>query len=108
MRKVINMASRTLSPTRAKMPAQKLAATKRQKRECVRFPWAQTSAEDSPIIGRLSSVDGRMSFRMSRRTEMDSRMVILKPSFSPLLSLMKKEARSRTSRYKRGTMKMTT
>ena len=33
---------------------------------------------------------------MSSRTEMESRMVILKPSFSPLVWLMKKEARSRT------------
>ena len=37
-----------------------------------------------------------MSLRMRRRTEMESRMVILKPSFSPLVWLMKKEARSRS------------
>ena len=37
-----------------------------------------------------------MSLRMSSRTEMESRMVILKLSFSPLVWLMKKEARSRT------------
>lgn len=49
-------------------------------------------------MGRLSSVDGRMSFRINSRTEMDNSMVILKPSFSPRASLMKKEAKSRTSR----------
>lgn len=92
------MASRTLIPTRAKMPTQKLARNKGQKNERLRIPCRQTWEEGSPIIGSLSSVDGRMSLRISSKTEMDNSMVILKPSFSPLASLMKKEAKSRTNR----------
>lgn len=97
-KKVTTMASKTLKPTRAKMPTQKLAGNQGQKREHLQLLWSQTWPEDSPIIGRLSSVDGRMSFRINSKTEMDNSMVILKPSFSPRASLMKKEAKSRTSR----------
>lgn len=47
-----------------------------------------------------------MSLRINNRTEMDKSMVTLKPSFSPLASLMKKEAKSNTRKKAIGTTRL--
>lgn len=62
----------------------------------------------SPIIGRLFSVEGNMSWRISSKTEMDRSIVTLKLSFSPLASLMKNEAKSRMRKKKSGTIRFMT
>lgn len=61
-----------------------------------------------PMSGVLLDMEGRMSFRMSSRTEIASRTVTLKPSFSPRWSAMKKEARSRVRKNKMGNRKLMT
>lgn len=86
------------TPPRRRFPRRSWLGKKSQKHVCLKILRSQSWRGDSPIIGRLSSVEGRMSFRISSKTEMDNRMVILKPSFSPRASLMKKEAKSRTNR----------
>lgn len=60
------------------------------------------------MSGVLLDMEGRMSFRMSSRTEIASRTVTLKPSFSPRWSAMKKEARSRVRKNKMGNRKLIT
>lgn len=61
-----------------------------------------------PIIGSLSSVDGRISLSIRSKTKMDRSMVTLNPSFSPLASPMKNEAKSSTSRNSSGTIRLIT
>lgn len=51
---------------------------------------------------------GRMSFRISSRTEMANSTVTLKPNFSPLQSEIKKEARSRLRKKRIGNRKLMT
>lgn len=58
--------------------------------------------------GVLLDMEGRMSFRMSSRTEMASSTVTLKPSFSPRWSAMKKEAMSRVRKNAMGSKKLMT
>lgn len=64
--------------------------------------------ESAPMSGVLLDMEGRMSFRMSSRTEMASSTVTLKPSFSPRWSAMKKEARSRIRKNRMGNRKLVT
>lgn len=110
------MASRTLIPTRAKTPAQYVA------RRCREIACRCTVTKSlylikisildlqgcSPIIGRLFSVEGNMSWRISSKTEMDRSIVTLKLSFSPLASLMKNDAKSRIRKKKSGTIRFMT
>lgn len=58
-----------------------------------------------PIRGHLWDLDGRMSFRISKSTEIPSSTVTLKHNFSPL-SGMKKEARSKTRKNNIGSWKL--
>lgn len=58
--------------------------------------------------GVLLDMEGRMSLRMSSRTEMASSTVTLKPSFSPRWSEMKKEATSRVKKNRIGNRKLIT
>ncbi len=64
-------------------------------------PWTELL----PIRGHLWDLEGRMSFRMSRSTEIPSSTVTLKHSFSPL-SGMKKEARSKMRKNNIGSWKL--
>ena len=59
------------------------------------------------MMGILLDVAGRMSLRMSCKTVMASKTVTLKPSFSPPLSEMRKEAMSRPRKNKTGNRKLT-
>lgn len=61
-----------------------------------------------PIRGVSLDMAGRISLRMSNSTEMASRMVTLKPSFSLRWSEMKKEERSRVRKKRMGSRKLMT
>lgn len=61
-----------------------------------------------PMSGVLLDMHGRMSFRISSRTEMANSTVTLKPNFSPLQSEIKKEARSRLRKKRIGNRKLMT
>lgn len=59
------------------------------------------------MSGILFEDDGRISFRMSCNTVTASSTVTLKLNFSPPLSEIRKEAKSRHKKKRTGTMKLT-